>query len=156
MFTEMLVAYDEDGNVLATLGHLVQRRPDGSKRLVDFAALEERGGEFDAAQPGGVWHVEGAAGSKVWPERIDRPEDFRVEKEGPPGKRRIAALVHKKSGYRRERKDIEARLERRMAELTGGGEARMTLSQYLDSIKDIVGTPTEPIQVTRTGRTKRR
>ncbi|MCA1570851.1 MAG: hypothetical protein LC798_11140 [Chloroflexi bacterium] len=172
MFIDSVIAYDANGNVLQSQGPLVYRRPDGSKLLVDYEAMEAVGIPLDSEEasaipesvelpPGcirGVWHHPHAAGSKVWPERIDRPHDFRVEKEGPPGAKRLSALVHKTSGYRRERKTIEKAVEDRLAAATkaAGGTLHVTVDEYLNLVADIVGLPNEPLQLTSTGRTKRR
>jgi hypothetical protein len=141
----MLLAYDAAGNVIATLDYLVQyddtpaRDPLG---LVDFGAHEEAGGEHTA-----IWQVQGAAGSKVWPEWIGgRAHDFRVEREGPPGRKHIAALVHKTSGYRRERAAVEDAIASRIAKAKGAPA----------DIRDLVGGPDRPLTLTNTGRTARR
>jgi hypothetical protein len=54
-----LVAYDADGNVIATLDYLVQQTEDGP-RLKDFAAHQASG-----AKHTDHWFVEGAVWSEV-------------------------------------------------------------------------------------------
>lgn len=161
MLTEMLVAYDTDGNVCDVLYTAVRRRRDGTKILVDFAAMEMNREPFDNREnpATGVWHHEHAVGSKVWPERLSlRSRDWRVEKEGPAGATRLTALVHKTSGHRRERAAIEQAISDRLTEATAdaGGELRLTMDQYLELLADIVGLPTEPLMLTETGETAQR
>ena len=140
----MLLAYLAAGDVVATLNFRVlyddEWVPLG---FVDFLAHEERGGEMTD-----VWRVEidgvSAAGSKVWPEWLGgRAHDFRVELAGPPGAKRIAALIHKTSGYRRVRAEIEAAIEARIAAAAG---------QPAD-IRDLVGGPDRPLNIDDEGRT---
>ena len=118
-----LLAYDAAGNVVATLEHMVARDDDGNATgLIDFGAHEADGGEHTD-----IWTVEHAIGSKVWPEWIgSRAHDFRVELAGPPGRKHIAALVHKTSGHRRERDAI---------------------------VRHIVGGPHRPLQLDPDGKT---
>ena len=135
-----LLAYDADGNVTATLDYLVQyddqKRPLG---LVDFAAHEENGGAMTD-----VWNVAGAAGSKVWPEYLGAAaHQYRVEKVGPAGQKKIGALVHKTSGHRRERATIEAAIAQRIADAAGGPA----------DIRDLVGGPDRPLVVDSEGKT---
>lgn len=124
----MLLAYDADGNVVATLDFVVAYNPDGTARgLVDFAATEEAGIELT-----NIWRSSKAVGSKSWPEYLGvRAHEYRVERNGPPGRRPIVALVHKETGERRERAQIEARIAQRLAE-AGDRPA---------DIRDIVGGP---------------
>ena len=64
------------------------RRRTGLGMMECKQALEEAGGDMTE-----VWNVDGAKGSKVWPEHLGgRAHDFRVELEGPAGGKRIAAL----------------------------------------------------------------
>jgi hypothetical protein len=137
----MLLAYDDDGNVIAWLDYMViydetpERNPIG---LADFLGHEEQGKPFELAD-GGVWHVEGAAGSKPWPEYLaGSVMQMRVEKEGKPGSRRIAALVHRKTRKRRDRAKIEARIERVMKRAAKRGEPA--------DLRAIVGGPTRPVR----------
>lgn len=92
----MLIAYDAAGNVIATLDYLVALNDDGhAVGFVDFAGHEKSGGELLDA-----WNVDGAAGSGSWPEYLGaRAHEFTVERN----RGHIVALVHKVSGYRRER-----------------------------------------------------
>lgn len=139
----MLLAYDPDGQVFATLDYMVRYDADGRPLgLIDFDAHELAGAEMTD-----VWQVEGAAGSKTWPEWIGaRAHDFRVELVGPPGRKRIAALVHAKSGFRRERANVEAAIAQRIAAAKGEPA----------NITDIVGSPEEgrALRLTSTGRTE--
>jgi len=139
----MLLAYDAAGTVTATLDYLVRYDDDGTPLgLVDFAAHEDAGGEMTD-----VWNVSGASGSKVWPEWLGgRAHDFRVELVGPPGRKYIGALVHKVSGHRRVRAEIEARIEARIDAAHG---------QPAD-IRDIVGGPDRPLLLDDEGKTKAR
>jgi len=143
MVLGMLLAYDAAGNVVATLDHVVQYDDNGTPLgLVDFGAHEDAGGEMTD-----VWTASNATGSKVWPEWIGgRAHDFRVELVGPPGRKRIGALVHKVSGHRRERAEIEARIADRIDAAHG---------QPAD-IRDLVGGPDRPLQLDDEGKTKAR
>jgi hypothetical protein len=139
----MLIAYAADGSVVATLDHMVALDDQGRAiGLVDFAAHELAGGDHTA-----IWSVSGAAGSKIWPEWLGgRAHDFRVELAGPPGRKHIAALVHKTSGHRRERAVIEAAITGRI-EAAKGGPA---------DIRDLVGGPDRPLNIDAEGRTASR
>ena len=139
----MLIAYDMGGNVVATLDHVTARDDEGNVTgLVDFGAHEDAGGDMTD-----VWIVEGAKGSKVWPEWLGaRAHEFRVELEGPAGRKRIAALVHKASGHRRERVAVEAAIADRIAKANGTPA----------DIRDIVGGPDRPLHLDEAGRTARR
>lgn len=133
-----LIAYDARGDVVATLDHMVARDAAGNVTgLVDFAAHEEAGGEHTA-----IWNVSGAAGSKVWPEWLGgRAHDFRVELAGPPGRKRIAALVHRVSGHRRVRASIEAAIAERIA------------AADVADLRDLLGGPDRPLTLDSEGRT---
>jgi hypothetical protein len=120
----MLLAYNDAGDVIATLDYLVNHDDDGTVRgLVDFVAHEEAGGEmldvwklFGEQVENGVGVPWEAKGSKTWPEWIGaKAHEFRVELAGPAGKKRIAALVHKVSGHRRERAAVESEIATRIA-----------------------------------------
>lgn len=139
----MLLAYDADGNVVATLDYLVARDDAGEVTgLVDFEAHEAAGGELTD-----VWRVDGAKGSKTWPEWIGgRAHDFRVELAGPPGGKRIAAIVHRASGHRRQRADVEAAIAERIVAANG---------QPAD-VRDLVGGPDRPLLIDDHGRTRGR
>lgn len=149
----MLLAYDDDGNVVGTLDHMVARDADGTVvGLVDFAAHEEAGGEHTD-----IWQVQNvqtdadgtvtewaAKGSKVWPEWLGgRAHEFKVELEGPAGKKRIKALVHKESGHRRERAAVDAAIEQRVKDATKDEPA---------DIRDLVGGPDRPLLMDDSGR----
>jgi len=136
----LLLAYDSAGEVVGTLDYVVVSDPDTGETLglVDFAAHEEAGAELSD-----IWTVSGAVGSKTWPEWLGgRAHDFRVELVGPPGRKRIAALVHKTSGHRRERAQVEAAIARRI-EAAGGHPA---------DIRDLVGGPDRPLTLDADGR----
>jgi hypothetical protein len=143
----MLLAYNAAGDVVATLDYMVryddtpERKPLG---LIDFAAHEEAAGELTA-----IWTVDSGnpaapvRGSKVWPEWLGgRAQDFRVELDGPPGRKRISALVHKTSGYRRERAAVEDAIASRIAAAAGAPA----------DIRDLVGGPDRPLALDDDGR----
>jgi hypothetical protein len=131
-----LLAYDADGNVIATLDSLVACDDAGDVvGLIDFAAHEAAGGKLRD-----VWNVAGAKGSGTWPEWLGARHDFTVELD--KGKR-IAALVHKKSGHRRERATIEAQIADRIKAADG---------QPAD-IRDLVGGPGRPLVLDTDGKT---
>jgi hypothetical protein len=114
--------------------------------LVDFAAHEEANGEHTD-----VWVVAGAAGSKVWPEFLGmRAHDFRVELDGPPGRKHIVALVHKASGHRRERAAVEAAIQRRI--LAQRGLSVFAPSARPADLRDLVGGPDRPLNLDADGR----
>jgi hypothetical protein len=137
----MLIAYDVNGNIIATLDHCVARDESGAVvGLIDFDAHETAGGEHLD-----IWNVDDAKGSKVWPEWLGREAHrFKVELEGPPGQKRIAALVHKQSGQRRERVVVEAAIAGRIAAAPEGEPA---------DIRDLVGGPDRPLRLDAEGRT---
>lgn len=89
----MLIAYDHNGHVIATLDSLVTHGPDGPEAR-DFEAETEHVGYFN---------VTGAKGSKHWPGELPNVHSYRVELAGEPGAKHIAALVHRESGARIER-----------------------------------------------------
>lgn len=132
-----LIAYDATGNVIATLDHVVASDDRGNAiGLVDFAAHEEAGGKFR-----GIWTVDGAVGSGVWPEWLGSAAyEFRVELTGAT---RIGALTHKASGHRRERAVIEAAIAARKAD-AGDGPV---------DLRDLVGGPDRPLALDANGRT---
>jgi len=138
----MLLAYDSAGDVVGTLDYMVRYADDQNRTplgLIDFAEHEEAEGEHLL-----IWSVDGASGSKVWPEWLgSRAHDFRVELAGPPGHKRIVALVHKTSGHRRERAVIEAAITGRIA---AAGD------QPAD-IRDLVGGPDRPMRLDPDGKT---
>jgi hypothetical protein len=132
----MLLAYDANGRVIATLDCLTRRDARGEViGLVDFAAHEAAGGEMTE-----LWQVDGAKGSKVWPEWLGcAAHDFTVELDGPPGAKRIAALVHAQSGARRERDSIEMAIAERVAEARANDAPA--------DLRDLVGGPGRPLRI---------
>lgn len=136
----MLIAYDATGNVIATLDYLVQYAADGAPiGLADFEVHEAAGGDMTD-----IWNVAGAKGSKVWPEWLGgAAHDFMVDLVGPPGRKRIAALIHKTSGHRRVRVGIEAAIADRITKAKGGPA----------DIRDLVGGPDRPMHLDDMGKT---
>jgi hypothetical protein len=139
----MLIAYANDGSVIATLSHMVSMNEDGEVvGLVNFDEHERSGGEMTD-----VWNVDRAKGSKVWPEWIGgQAHNFRVELEGQPGRKRLAALIHKESGHRRERVSVESAIAQRIASSRGAPA----------DIRDLVGGPDRPLRLDAQGRTEPR
>lgn len=147
-----LLAYDAKGNIIATLDHMVARDAEGNPTgLIDFAAHEVAGGEHtdiwqvrqESPDADGGTTVVPAKGSKVWPEWLGgHAHDFRVELAGPKGARHIAALVHKTSGHRRVRKDIEAAIAAVVPDANG-----------VRDIRHLVGGPTKSLVLDEHGRT---
>jgi len=133
-----LIAYDAAGNVVATLDHLVARSETGKViGLVDFGAQEEEGELLQ------VWNVHGAKGSGTWPEWLgSQAHSFKVERANG----RIAALVHKDTGHRRERDKIEAAIAKRV-KAAGDNPA---------DLRDLVGGPDRPLLLDDRGRTRKR
>lgn len=66
-----LIAYDEEGNVVAVLDKLVVRDADGQPALVDFATHEPRAGS--------------CAASGTWPARSGRRPAGPVDRPEAPG-----------------------------------------------------------------------
>lgn len=139
----MLVAYDADGNIVGTCDefNLYDEETDEPIGPVDFIATEKAGGKFrhrvekDANGEDvviGIWNSPGAVGSVAWPEWIGtRAHEFRVEL-GPD--KRAQALVHLKSGHRRERAAIEAELDRRI-------KAARAVGVNVVDARDLLGGP---------------
>jgi hypothetical protein len=127
-----LIAYDADGNVVATLDFMVARDADGRViGLIDFEAWERSGRKLRE-----VWEVGNAVGSGTWPEWLGtRAHDFRVER-GPDG--RIAALVPKNGGPKRVKRVIQQAITRRVASAGDGGTV---------DISDLVGGPGRPLRI---------
>lgn len=144
----MLIAYDADGNVIASVQYQTAIDPTTGAvlGLVDFAAMEEQGVPFRGSGAHvNVWEVPGAAGSAVWPQYLG-PADihrFRVELDE---RKRIRAIVHKPSGTRRTRDALERAIAERIERAAG---------QPAD-IADLVGGPDRPLEVTPTGAVRRR
>ena len=81
----------------------------------------------------------------MWPEWLGgAAQDFRVELAGKAGHKHIAALVHKKSGHRRERAAIEAAI------------AAAPVKDGARDIRHLVGGPTRPLTLDAKGRTAQR
>jgi hypothetical protein len=139
-----LIAYDAAGNGMDTLESMAALDAAGNViDLIDFAAHEAAGGEATD-----IWVRLGAAGAKAWPEWLgSQVTQFQVELVGPPGRKRIAALIHKASGYRRERDAIEAAIEKEAADmmLSDGTRAK--------DLRPIVGGPGRPLILDGQGRT---
>lgn len=117
--------------------------------LADFEGHEAEGGALaDYGRSGS------AVGSATWPEWL-RGRDLRnFDIEFEPGwsrhtaraerpDHRIAALVHKASGHRRERADLEAEIAGRIADAHGEPA----------DIRDLVGGPDRPLLLDDEGRT---
>ncbi len=168
-----LIAYDANGDVVETLHHMVALDDEGKVTgLIDFAAHENAGGRLRD-----IWTNPKFAGSGTWPEWLgSSAHDFTVELDPnpSPARARIKALVHKASGYRRERADIEARIAERINEkkldAAKRGEAQRALLkkrgvpdevvvQFSDpppepaDIRDIVGGPDRPLLLDDNGKT---
>ena len=137
----MLIAYDADGNVVATLDYWSSTTtiPTGRRWASSTSPPTRR----RAASTPTSGRSHGAKGSKVWPECLGgRAHEFRVELDGPAGGKRIGALVHKESGHRRERAAIEAEIAKRLE--AGNGTA---------DIRDLVGGPDRPLHLDKKGKT---
>lgn len=145
----MLIAYDSTDAVVGTLDYLVRYDEDASRTplgLVDFEAHEAAGASLTS-----IWHVQDAVGSGTWPEWLgDRAHEFRVELEPgwsrttaarPP--HRIRALIHRDTGHRHERADIESAIAERIAAADGTAA----------DIRDLVGGPDRPLHLDVAGRT---
>ena len=132
----MLIAYDNDGNIVATLDYMVAKNENGEViGLIDFEEVERTGPLTD------VWNVSTAKGSGTWPEWLGaRAHDFKVERSND----RIVGLIHKGSGHRRDRAEIEAKIDQRIKQAKGPAD-----------IRDIVGGPDRPIFVDKNGRNER-
>jgi hypothetical protein len=134
-----LIAYDATGVVVATKDHMVARDEEGHVLgLIDFEAHELAGGKLRD-----IWIAEGAVGSGTWPEWHSQQivRTFTVELDA---NKRIGALVHKDSGHRRERSDIEDAIDKRIKDAKGKPA----------DIRDLVGGPDRPLQLDENGRTK--
>jgi hypothetical protein len=138
-----VLAYDSNGDVVATLDYVVARNEEGQViGLIDFEAHELAGGELTD-----IWRVDNAVGSKTWPEWLGgHAHDFRVELEGEPGRKRIKALVHRDSGHRRERAGIEESVAKAVA--AAGTEPA--------DLRELLGGPGRPMTLDSGGRTRRR
>lgn len=132
---KMLVAYDVDGNVVATLEHMVAKNDDGKVvGLVDFEAYEKSGESLTD-----IWVVSHAVGSGTWPEWLGGGVyNYKVELNG----KKITALVHKNNGTRRDRAEIEAAIEQRV--LQSGGKPA--------DLRDLLGGPMRPLMLDDQGK----
>lgn len=140
MSLALLIAYDAAGNVVATLDYLRVKKPDGSYVLVDPEEHERSGRRLRE-----LWQVESAVGSGSWPEWIGpRAHDFRVELDSSQPLK-IKRLVHRASGLRRERSEIEREVARRR---------RAAGSDPVD-LRDLLGGPGRPLELDDDGRSKR-
>lgn len=170
-----LIAYDSNGNVIATLDHVVARDEDGKViGLLDFAAHEDAGGRLRD-----IWENDQAVGSATWPEWLGgRAHDFKVELDPNPGqaRARIKALIHKTSGHRRVRADIDAAVAERTNEakaqakergeqqrnfLRSKGVKEETVAEFTDppvtvDLRDVLGGPNKPLLLDDDGKTKPR
>jgi len=108
----MYIAWDADGNVIATLDTLVYRDPaSGEVCMVDMQTHEATGGRMRE-----VAEAEGAIAAGTWIEELGgQAHDFRVELD-PTWTREndkpfaVTALVHKSSRVKRKRADAEKRI----------------------------------------------
>lgn len=136
-----LIAYDAEGNVVATEDWTVWVDPDGRGHLIDVEAFEADGGKLRD-----LWFVPGASGSATWPEWLgDRMYDFRVGLDGRY-RLRCRRLVHVRSGIVRERRTFEREFVRRRKEAKG---------RAVD-IRDLVGGPGRPLDIDDDGRLRPR
>lgn len=146
----MLLAYNAEGRVVATLDYMVACDSDGTPRgLVDFEAVEDAG---DIKQ---AWNVENAVGAGTWPEWLGaRAHEFRVEVD-PTETRRIRRLTHvggrprhkddtptPGSGHVRERVQVEQAIADRIAQAKGEPA----------DIRDLVGGPERAMKLDEKGR----
>lgn len=151
----MLLAYDDEGRVIATLDYMVHADDAGQPiGLVDFAAAEAAGIELTD-----IWRVQGARGSGSWPEWLGtRAHEFRVIRD-PSRPHPIVELEHvgipdasdekgrrtpiRGSGVRRRRADVESSIAERVAVAAGSAA----------DVRDLVGGPDRPLQLDEQGRT---
>ncbi len=131
----MLLAYDADGNVVATLDYVVAYDPDTGEALglVDFEAVED-----DPARAlTEVWNASNAVGSGTWPEWIGTAaHDFKVTRSG--GK--ITGLTHRTSGAKRSRATVNKAVADAIAD-----------SDDPPNITPIVGSPAQPLTLDADG-----
>lgn len=101
-----------------------------------------RAQDVTSLDPDHPWRVahETVRGSGTWPEWIGgRAHDFQVALDA---QKRITALVHRASGHRRERAELEAAIAHRIA--AAGDEPA--------DIRDLVGGPNAPLVLDEHGR----
>lgn len=110
----MFIAWDADGNVIATLDTLVYHDPATGETvgMVDMQTHEATGGRLRE-----IAEVSGAVGAGTWIEELGgQAHDFRVEldpawtREDPAHPFLVQALVHKSSRVKRKRADAEQRI----------------------------------------------
>lgn len=141
----MLIAWDKDGNIIATLSFLVARDAlDGDPvGLVDFVNHEKSGGRFrhdPTDRPNGVWNVPGAVGSGSWPEYLGaRAHEFKVETDNRHSNP-VRRLVHKDSKVVRDRDKIDRAIDKRVKDSDGPAD-----------IRDLVGGPMDPLVINDAG-----
>ena len=124
-----MLAWDEGGNVIASCDQLIGLDDEGKRGWVDTAAHEMSGQRMRR-----LWNVNGAVGSGSWPEYLGgRAHEFRVEVSPDRSLPLIRRLVHRESGYVRDREAIEARL--------AAGESRSV----------VCGKPDEPLRMDSNG-----
>jgi hypothetical protein len=125
----MLIAWDANGEVVATLDALVQRDGD-NVYLVNFEQMEAGGLALVD-----TWNVETAVGSGHWPEWLGAAaHDYKVELGDGP--QRIKAQLGQDTGARRERTKIDNRNAKRRAETPEGEPV---------DLRSIVGGPNSPV-----------
>ena len=140
----MLIAYDTQGRVVGTLDRLNVHNANGQVvGLVDFEAKEAAGPL--RLSGGGVWEVEGAAGSGTWPEWLgSRVHEFRVVVRD----KIIEELVHvgredvPGSGHRRRRSVVKAAVRARLEQAQGAPA----------DLRDLLGGPDVASEAERCGR----
>lgn len=128
----MLLAYDASGAVVATLDYSVVLDADGHVvGMWDFEATESAG-PLTA-----IWTVSNASGSGTWPEYLGQQAHAFRAIRGSDG--RIAALIHKTSGFRRDRAAIQAAI------------AAAPVINGVKDLRAIVGGPNRPIPLLPNG-----
>jgi hypothetical protein len=130
-----LVAYDAANDVVGVQSLMAARDANGAVvGVVDFEAHELAGDKLRD-----IWDVQRAIGSGAWPEWLgSQTFDFRVELVHG----RITALIHKVSGYRRDRAALEAAIAAVEPNEHGARD-----------IRHLVGGPTRPLLVDARGHT---
>ena len=138
-----LLFYDADGNVVGTLDYMVRYDDDGVPiGLVDFEAHELSGGRLREIVEHGS-----AVGAGTWPEWLGASaHDFKVQVRpgAKGGTHLIRSLQHSRSGYRRERSDIESALSDLISG-TGPGD--------VVNVSGILGGPGKHLILDEDGRT---
>lgn len=139
----MLIAYDANGNVVATLDYVVSVDEEGNAiGLIDFSTHEDSGRSLTE-----IWRVDNAVGSGTWPEWLGaQAHNFKVEVDQGTSVKRIRALVHKRSGNRRDRATIERAISERMKQANGKAA----------DLRDLVGGPDRPVRLDGDGKTIRK